>query len=62
MSAGTKSQELILTQVHPLNDVPAIVEHSFDILRVNGARKVRVTVVLAVTARRTYALKKQVTS
>lgn len=48
--------------MHPLDDVPAIVEHSFDVLRVNGAREVRVTVVLAVTARRTYALEEQATS
>lgn len=45
--------------MHPLNDVPTIVEHSLDVLRVDGAREVRVTVVLAVTARSTYALRKE---
>lgn len=34
--------------MHSLNDVPAIVEHSFDILRIDGAGEVRVTIVLAV--------------
>jgi len=55
-SAGTKSQELVLTQMHPLNDIPAIVEHSLDVLRVDGTREVRITIVLAVAARRTYTL------
>lgn len=59
MSAGTKSQELILTQVHPLNDVPTIVKHSLDVLRIDGACKVRITIVLAVTARCAYTLKKK---
>lgn len=48
--------------MHPLDDVPAIVEHSLDVFRIDGARKVRVTVVLAVAARRTYALQRQATS
>lgn len=54
-----KSQELVLTQVHPLNNVPTIVEHSFDIFRIDGACEVRVTVVLTVAARRAYTLKRK---
>lgn len=48
--------------MHPLDDVSTIVEHSLDVLRVDGARKVWVTIVLAVAARRTYALDKQATT
>jgi len=42
--------------MHPLDDIPTIVEHSLDVLRVDGTREVRITIVLAVTARRTYTL------
>lgn len=56
MSAGTKSQELVLAQVHPLNDVPTIVKHSLDVLRIDGACKVRITIVLAVAAGCAYTL------
>lgn len=45
--------------MHSLDDVPAIVEHSFDVFRVDGAREVRVTIMLAVAARRTYTLERQ---
>lgn len=45
--------------MHPLDDVPAIVEYSLDVFRIDGACEVRVTVVLAVAARRTYALQRQ---
>jgi hypothetical protein len=44
--------------MHPLDDIPAIVEHSLDVLRVDGTRKVRITIVLAVAARRAYTLEK----
>lgn len=56
MLAGTKSQELVLAQVHPLNDVPTIVKHSLDVLRIDGTCKVRITIVLAVAARCAYTL------
>jgi len=45
--------------MHSLDDVSAIIEHSLDVLRVDGARKVWVTIMLAIAARRTYALDKQ---
>lgn len=56
MSAGTKSQELVLAQVHPLNDVPTIVKYSLDVLSIDGACKVRITIVLTVSAGCAYTL------
>lgn len=51
------SQEFVLAEVHPLNDVPAVVEHPADVFRVHGAGEVWVAVVPAVPARRAYPLR-----
>lgn len=52
------SQELVLFEVHPLDDIAAVIEHPADILRVHCAGEVRVTVVFAVPCCRADPLQK----
>lgn len=40
------SNELVLSQVHPLDNVATIVKNAFNILRVNRRRKMRIAIVL----------------
>lgn len=49
-------QEFVLSEVHALYNIPTIIEDPPDVLRVYGARKVRVAVVPTVPTRRTDAL------
>lgn len=53
------SQEFVLPQVHSLDDVPAVVEHPPDVLRVHGTGEVGVAVMSAVVARSANPLKRR---
>lgn len=57
--AGAASQEFVLLEVHPLDDVAAVIEHPADVLRVHSAGEVRVAVVLAVPSCRADPLQKK---
>lgn len=45
-----RSQELILAEMHSLDDVSAVVEDAANVLRVHCAREVWITIVAAITA------------
>ena len=47
---GNPSQKLILAEMHPLDYVAAVVEHSSNILRVYCACKVWITVMFTISA------------
>lgn len=51
------SKELILAEMHPLDDVSAVVKDTADVLRVDGAREVRVAIVLPISGCRRNAEK-----
>lgn len=50
-ASSSPSQEFVLPQVHSLDDVPAVIKHPPDILRVHGTGEVGVAVVSAIAAR-----------
>ena len=48
---GVELQDLVHPEVHPLDDVPAVVEHPPDVLCVHCAREVRIAMVSRVLFR-----------
>ncbi len=54
------SQQLVLTKVHSLDNVPTIIEHTSNVLSVHSACKMRITVMFPVATWCTYSLKKKI--
>jgi len=56
---ASTSQQFVLPEVHPLDDVPTVVKHPPNVLCVYGTRKMWIAVVLAVATCCADALKTQ---
>jgi hypothetical protein len=57
---ASTSQQFVLAQVHPLDDVPAVVKHPPNVLCVYGTREMWIAVVLAIATCCADALQKHI--